>query len=111
MPDPIMTPRQLTKWPEAVAEAQRYVDTSTIPVDPNHPMWMLDYTEEVRPGRGHDISAIWMDGEYAVRIMIDVYGHHSVSVAETDWLHNSDCEQCDCHYCMAEYHDEEYDHG
>lgn len=97
-----LTERQLKDWPDAVAEAQRYVWSSTIPTDPHHWEWDITYDPESRPGRGRAISALWLDGEYIVQIRMDVYGYPSVAVAETRWLHNSDDEQCECLPCRKE---------
>lgn len=97
-----MTERQLKAWPQAVAEIQRYVDTSTVPTSPNHHDWKIIFAEESRPGRGHQLDATWCDGEYLAQIRMDVYGYPSVSVAEVSWLHNSSYEECECTYCERE---------
>lgn len=101
-----MTYRQAAAWPEAVAEAQRYVTSSTIPTDPAHYHWRVTWAEEVHPGRGQALDATWCDGEYLVQIRMDVYGYPAVSVAETTWLHSSTDEECDCDYCVAERDDD-----
>ena len=100
------TERQLAAWPEHVAEAQRYVTTSTVPTALDNHNWTRTWSEEVRPGRGQDLSAIYMDGEYVVHITLDVYGYGGVSVGETAWLHNSYDEECDCEYCEKERSDD-----
>lgn len=100
MPRP--TDRQVAAFPRNVAEAQRYVDTSTVPPDILHWNWDIAYSEEVRPGRGHDLRATYCDGEYLVQIRMDVYGNGSTSVAEVTWLHSSSLEECDCEYCEKE---------
>lgn len=94
------TERQAAAWPEAVAEAQRYVDSSTIPEELH--TWLVDWAEESRPGRGHHFAGVWCDGEYLVEVRMDVYGYPTVAVAETRWLHNSANEECDCDTCTAE---------
>lgn len=96
------TERQATRWPEKVAEAQRYVTSSTISVDIDSYWWTLDWKDELRPGRGHDLVAQWCDGECLAFIHMDVYGNGSVSVAEVHWLHNGADEECDCEHCTAE---------
>lgn len=100
------TDRQLAAWPDKVAEAQRYVNTSTIPDSIDHWEWLMDWADEVRPGRGRDLSATYSDGEYLVQITLDVYGHGDVSVAETTWVHSSSFEECDCEYCEKERREE-----
>ena len=102
-----MTERQANAWPEAVAEAQRYVTSSTIPVDLDHYHWRVAWAEETHPGRGQCLDALWCDGEYLVQIIMDVYGYPYVSVAETTWLHSTADEECVCDYCEAERDEEE----
>ena len=97
-----LTERQAAAWPGAVAEAQRYVPCSTIPVDIDHYEWRVTWGDETRPGRGRMIDATWCDGEYYVQIRMDVYGYPDVSVAETRWLHSSSYEECDCTWCERE---------
>lgn len=97
MSRPQFTDRQAKTWPEAVAEAQRYVDTSTISVHLHS--WAVEWADETRPGRGHNFTAIWCDGEYLVQISMDVYGRTLVSAAETRWPHSSADEECECAPC------------
>lgn len=103
--EPQFTDRQVAAWPEAIAEAQRYVTTGGVPEELFY--WYVNWREETRPGRGHDIDAHWSDGEYFVHITMDVYGHYTVSVAETEWLHSSAWEECECNYCEREREDDE----
>lgn len=100
------TERQAAAWPGAVAEAQRYIDTSTIPTDATNYEWRLTWAEELRPGRGQEVDATWCDGEYYVQISMDVYGFPLVSVAETTWVHSSSYEECECSWCEREREDE-----
>lgn len=97
-----MTDRQAAAWPDAIAEAQRYVDTNTIPADLRDHYWRVRWDDESRPGRGHTMWASWSDGEYFVDINMDVYGYPRVSVAEIEWLHSSADEECGCERCEAE---------
>jgi hypothetical protein len=111
MSDPIlpeMTERQLRDWPVAVAEAQRYVDTSDIQTWIGHPWWQVRMEEESRPGRGHYLSAVWCDGECLVQISMDVYGGPTVSVGEVRWLHNGADEECDCEPCTTERQEDDW---
>ena len=101
-----LTERQAAAWPGAVAEAQRYVPCSTIPVDIDHYEWRVTWADETRPGRGRMIDATWCDGEYLVQVRMDVYGYPSVSVAETRWLHSGSYEECDCTWCEREREEE-----
>jgi len=103
-PPPTFTERQAAAWPEAVAEAQRYVDSSTIP-EALHD-WTVKWADEVRPGRGRAFNGLWLDGEYVAQVRMDVYGYPSVSVASTEWLHSSDDEECPCQPCRAEREEE-----
>jgi hypothetical protein len=96
------TERQAKAWPAAVAEIQRYVDTSTVPEDLNHHEWTVQWEDETRPGRGHRLNAVWSDGEYVAQVLMDVYGGPSVSVGEVTWIHNSSDEECLCGPCEAQ---------
>ena len=104
MTAPSFTERQATAWPEAVAEVQQYVDTSTVPTHLHG--WTVEWAEEARPGRGHGFNGIWSDGEYLAQILMDVYGYPRVSVATLAWLHNSSDEECDCGPCTLDREDE-----
>ena len=97
-----MTHRQRMAWPDAVAEVERYG------VNCNEAVWnwIFTFDEEVRPGRGHALSAIFADGEYFAQIMMDVYGYPSVSVSETRTIHSSAWEECECTFCEREREDE-----
>ena len=100
-----LTERQAVAWPEAIAEAQRYVPSSTIHADITSYYWTVAWADETRPGRGHSVDAIWCDGEFFVQIWMDVYGYPSVSVAEMTWLHNSSNEECECGPCIDDRKD------
>ena len=96
------TERQAAAWPEAIAEAQRYVLTSTITSDIASPWWTITWDDEVRPGRGQRFSGMWTDGEYLVHVRMDVYGYPDVAVAALEWLHSSSDEECACEYCIEQ---------
>ena len=91
------TERQAAAWPDAVAEAQRHVTSSTISTDLYH--WTVEWAEEVRPGRGRGFNGVWTDGEFFVQVLMDVYGSLSVSVAELGLVHNSSDDECPCEPC------------
>ena len=97
-----MTERQEAAWPGAVEEAQRYVETSTIPLDLADHDWRVRWGDESRPGRGHMMWATWCDGEYLVDISMDVYGYPRVAVASVAWEHNGYDEECGCEPCTRE---------
>jgi hypothetical protein len=99
---PQMTIKQVQAWAEMVEEAQRYVELEDIPTSHLHPYWAVRFEKEQRPGRGHDLSALWMSGDYAVSIVMDVYGSGSVSVGAVEMLHNSSDEECACEPCIGE---------
>ncbi len=99
MTTPKFTERQAAAWPEAVAEVQRYVDTSTVTSDLHG--WTVSWEPESSPGRGHLFDAFWCDGEYMAQVRMDVYGYPSVSVAEVTWVHSSSNEECDCEPCTT----------
>lgn len=102
---PDLTERQTAAWPEAVAQAQQHVG-GTISTDPDSLDWQITFDPESRPGRGHMIRAVWCNGEHLVEIGMDVYGYPRVSVAETNWLHNSSDEECGCEPCEREREDD-----
>ena len=89
---------------KAIAGAQRYVTTSTIPTDVNHYEWRVT-TRITRPGMGQTIDATWCDGEYLVQIIADSYSTPLVSVAELTWVHCNYDEQCACEFCVEELSD------
>lgn len=103
------TERQAAAWPEAIAEIQRYVDTSTVSADPQNYCWTVLWAEESRPGRGHYIDAIWCDGEYMAQVTMDVYGYPNVSVARTELIHNRADEECPCTPCTTEREEDQDD--
>jgi hypothetical protein len=72
-------------------------------VDAPHSWWSpgltLHLAEESRPGRGHDITWSYVDGDHAVTGHVDPYGHGGFSVATLEFVHSDDEEECDCHRC------------
>lgn len=98
---PELTDRQEVAWPKAIADLRRL--HRYLPEDLNS--WDVKWYEETRPGRGHEISATYNDGEYFAQITMGVYGDPSTSIAQLDWLHTpgDDCD-CGCN-------DEEADRG
>ncbi len=99
---PELTEKQRRAWPEAVAEAQRHADLEDLPTQIDHHMWAVRVQHEQRPGRGHDLDAVFMSGDYAVSIHLGVYGETSIAVASLHMLHNSADEECDCGPCIGE---------
>lgn len=97
-----MTERQAADWPGAIEEAQRYVETSTIPLDLADHSWRVRWDDESRPGRGHMMWATWSDGEYFVEVSMDVYGYPCVAVASLSWEHNGNYEECECEPCVGQ---------
>lgn len=97
-----MTRDQARDWPGAVATINAALADSYGSV-PEHPgYWKIDWAEEIRPGRGHQINARFLDGEVFAQIIMDVYGHPSHSVAQLDWIHASSDEECECAPCTSE---------
>ena len=68
---PELTERQAASWPEAIAEARRYVD-GAISEDVRAYCWAVAYQPESRAGRGHLHNAIWNDGEHLILVRMDV---------------------------------------
>lgn len=103
------TERQARGWLDAIADIHAHeVEPSD---NPDGYGWILEFAEEVRPGRGHDLNAVWTDGEHYVQIIVDVYGSWSASVAEMDWLHSSSDDSCGCDRCTAERTGEDTEAG
>lgn len=61
--------------------------------------WRVE--DEHREGRGHDIEATAMDGEYAAWLTIDVYGNGDEGWATLLTEHNSANDECPCEDCTA----------
>ena len=100
MSAPTFTERQSRDWPDAIARIRQH--GVHVEEDPTAYGWQLDWHEEVRPGRGHYLSAVWNDGEHFAQVVMDVYGSPSVSVAALDWIHSDADEECGCGPCEAE---------
>lgn len=61
----------------------------------------IDYRDESRPGRGHDIAWWACDGERLAQGCIDVYGNgDGYGVGDIDWIHGG--EECECEFCEPE---------
>lgn len=99
------TDRQAKAWEEQVAPTlEAHGVPSRAPGVFGH--WVVDWIEEVRPGRGQDFNGLYCDGDRFVQVMIDVYGRASVSIANLDWIHADSsedlrCEDCDRWICQA----------
>lgn len=99
------TERQRRHWDDAI---QRLRDTGAeVRWEPSHHNWTIKFHDELRPGRGHYIDAIFIDGEILARIMMDVYGYPKTSWAHLDWQHADVFEECDCDCCVNEREDDE----
>lgn len=97
--DPRMTERQKAGWTEAITRLR----ASGAEVPSESPRcWTLDFADEVRPGRGHHLNAIYNDGEIFAQILMDVYGYPSTSWARFEWEHADSNEECECDFCVAE---------
>jgi hypothetical protein len=98
MSAPQLTKRQARDWPGAIARLR--VHYPPLPEDIRN--WTVDYAEEARPGRGHFVSATYLDGEIFAQVMMDVHGYPSVYIAQLDWIHSDANEECDCEPCLTE---------
>jgi hypothetical protein len=96
---PQPTDRQLAALTDLVSEAQK-VYSVECPRWGHFNGWVTTFADEVRPGRGHDLSAVYVDSDHIVQIMVDVYGNGSLSVGDVDWIHNSSDEDCRCDPCQ-----------
>jgi hypothetical protein len=93
-----LTDRQKKAWPEAI---ERLRESGAI-VPGSMAEWTVDYSDEVRPGRGRAINAQFIDGEVYAQILMDVYGYPNASFATLDWVHADSDEECDCGPCETE---------
>lgn len=95
------TERQKAAWPKAVAEIERYTGKGTVP-PLSALQWFIRWQEEVRPGRGHYVSAVLIIDDWWAQVDMDVYGYQHTSVSTWDVVHNDSDEDCPCDYCTAE---------
>lgn len=99
MSKPTFTPRQAAAWTEVIADlASREIDAP----DSLRWPWIIQWAEEVRPGRGHDFQAVCVVDDRLAHVGIDVYGGWWVATADVTWIHGSDDDECSCERCEAE---------
>lgn len=98
-----MTERQYRAWPEAVLDVSRRLEAlgAYPPGDPDDWRWAFHWDEETRPGRGHDLAAVYLDGEALATIRMDVYGSWSTATGEVDWVH-TESDECTCPPCTEQ---------
>lgn len=63
------------------------------------PDWLV-FRPQHRRGRGHDVVAVWLDGERMVASHLDVYGNGECTVHDLVLVHGGD--ECGCDRCAAE---------
>ncbi len=100
--NPTMTERQAEAFDAVIADlATRGI---TLDASLDDYTWHVRWDDETRPGRGHAMSAVWCDGEHLVQVTMDVYGGPSVSVADVNWTHSDNGDECigPCDRCVAE---------
>lgn len=59
--------------------------------------WRVE--DEHRPGRGHDVEAVAMDGEHLAWLSMDVYGNGSDGYGTLVVGHNGADDECSCNDC------------
>lgn len=94
------TARQAKAWPGAIERIRHFGCEASD--DPSAYGWVLDWQDEVRPGRGRSLNAIYWDGETIAQITMDVYGYPTVSVSRSELIHSDADDECPCDYCKAE---------
>lgn len=95
----LFTPRQAAAWDEVLADlASRGI---AAPAHLRWP-WIVQWSEAIRPGRGHDFQAVCVVDDRLAHVGIDVYGTWWVATADVIWLHNSDDDECSCERCKTE---------
>ena len=61
----------------------------------------IQYREEARPGRGHDIVYAYVSPDHAFTGGLDPYGYGYMVMADIDIVHNDSDEECECVPCSA----------
>ena len=62
-------------------------------------IWQVQ--RETRPGRGHDMTATYIDSDIVATLWIDPYGNGSDARGAIDWQHNGSDDECECRDCAA----------
>ena len=101
-----MTERQTVALAEWIAEARETYGVEISDWSPHRWEWRSIFRKETRPGRGHDLDLLFLDGESIVQITMDPYGNGAMSIGRTEWTHNSADDQCECKPGAHEYADE-----
>lgn len=57
--------------------------------------------EEIRPGRGHDLSVVYLDGDIVENLTVDVYGNGDTAYGSVDLEHWGG-DGCECTECEKE---------
>lgn len=76
-----LTDRQQKALDRATRRVENITGTSTWD-------WSIAYQPEIRPGRGHDLTAWAADGEHLAIQYLDPYGSGALVVSEINVLHN-----------------------
>lgn len=97
-----MTVRQQTALARMIAEARNSHSVEMTPWSFHANSWRSLFRDEVRPGRGHDIDLLYVDGEAIVQITLDPYGYGHICIGVTLWSHNSADDECPCDICITE---------
>lgn len=67
---------------------------------PHHLAWTV--APETRPGRGHDVQAVYLDGDIFEHLQMDPYGNGDESRGTVDVVHSDSNDDCDCDDCTTE---------
>lgn len=76
-----LTERQMTALDHADKRIRHMLDVDL-------GQWFISYQEEIRPGRGHDLTAWAADGEHLATQYLDPYGNGPLVLCELELLHN-----------------------
>jgi hypothetical protein len=99
---PELTEKQKAALPNLIAEAAAHGLVIPGP-------WSFDVTfrEESRPGRGHDVSLMYCDGDMIATGTVDVYGNGAgLGIGNVEWIHDLS-EECECGPCQRERSDDD----
>lgn len=97
-----LTERQQKALAEALTEAHQQHGIELDPWSLTSSWWTTRFEDEIRPGRGRDLTTTWCDADHIVVIRIDVYGSTSLAIGDLTWTHDSEDEDCGCAACAAE---------
>lgn len=99
---PPLTARQRTRLDAWLEEVNA---RSEVPHNPHDLAWIV--RDEIRAGRGHDVTAVAICPDYMHSLTMNPYGNGPTAWGELTIIHSGDDEECRCEPCTAERDDDE----